>query len=69
MAVPVPPNVPTEPPGPAGILENPVGTTEGRKLRQPIRRACPLLVIGVRNQIRLKAALPESKKTVVSSPL
>src|SRR5258708_21194014 len=66
MAVPVPPNVPADPPGPPGMREKPVSTTGG-ELRHPIWRACPLLVIGVRTQTRLKAALPEpnaSKESV-----
>ena len=40
--MPVPPNVPTDPPAPPGILEKPVLHHRGRKLRQPIWRACPL---------------------------
>src|ERR1700733_827415 len=61
MAVPVPPRVPVSP----GILDKPVATT-GRKLRQATCWACPILLVGVRTQMRLKAALPESKRRPVS---
>ena len=67
MAVPVPPNVPTDPPAPPGILEKPVLTTGAENARLPICRACPRLVMGVSNQMRLKAALPESKASMESS--
>src|SRR5271163_3756316 len=66
MAVPVPPKVPAEASVPPGNLEKPV-CTAGGVLRQPICRACPLLLIGVRIQMRLKAARPESKTSVVSA--
>ena len=63
--MPVPPRVPAEPSVSPGILEKPVLTT-GSALRQPICRACPIRLIGVRIQMRLKAALPESKMRPVS---
>src|ERR1700722_18173666 len=65
MAVPVPPNVPAEPSAPPGILSRPVFKT-GSALRHPTCRASPFLLIGVRTQRRLKAALPESKRSPVS---
>src|ERR1700760_1591529 len=65
MAVPVPPRVPAEPSVSPGILDKPVATTGG-ELRQAICRACPIRLIGVRTQMRLKAALPESKTRPVS---
>src|SRR5579871_1829495 len=66
MAVPVPPKAPTDPLAPPGSLAKPLGTTDGL-FRQPIRRVCPVLVIGARNHRRLKAALPESNKSMESS--
>ena len=63
--MPVPPRVPAEPLVSPGILDKPVATTGG-ELRQAICRACPIRLIGVRTQMRLKAALPESKTRPVS---
>src|SRR6516162_3618074 len=65
--VPAPPSVATDPATPPGILEKPVSTTGGLTLRQPRWPRCALLVIGVRNHTRLKAARPASKTNMEST--
>src|SRR5580698_4142276 len=66
MPVPVPPKVPADPSLPPGNLERPISRA-GSVLRQAICRASPFLLIGVRIQMRLKAALPESNTSMESA--